>query len=245
MKKLILLFVSAAVLQSCNSDDSDSPAVQGKLLQSTVQTVNGESTVTNYSYIGNKISTVQTVGGDKVVYIYSGSKIVSMTVENSFGNDVFQYEFDYTGDKMTQVKRWQVGTGSVTRQVFTYPDATSITSEGFTGNTTQQTQLLFSQIYSVGANGEIESVQTTQGDAVTVSTYTYDAKNNPFKNITGYADLLMLGGTDYNVLSVISTLNGNPAGSEATIYTYDSDDFPATSTRTSFGTEYETTYTYQ
>ena len=77
MKKLFILLCSVAALQSCQSDDSGTPQAQGPLLQSMVQTVDGESTTTTYSYNGNKLSSINMQGGDKMFYTYSGNRITS------------------------------------------------------------------------------------------------------------------------------------------------------------------------
>ncbi len=242
MKKIVLFTLIASAFASCSSDDSgNQPTQGGVLLASTVQTTGSDSYTTNYSYNGNKIVSAVNVGGETTLYTYTGNAITGIEVQNSGGNTSYEFEFTYSNGRLSEAKRTQTGTGMVLRQTFSYPNATSITGQTFLGNATSQTQLLYDQVYTIGQNEEVSTVANTANGTTTTYSYTYDAKNNPFKNVVGWSDLLLLQGVNHNILTSVS-----PNGSEEIVYQYNSEDYPSTSTRTSTGsTPIVTTYTYQ
>ncbi|RZJ73531.1 hypothetical protein [Flavobacterium sp.] len=242
MKKILLFTLLAVAMNSCSSDDSgNQPTQGGTLLASTIQTAGSDSYTTNYSYNGNKIASSVNVGGDTTLYTYSGNAITGIEVQNSAGSTSYEFDFTYSNGRLAEAKRTQTGTGIVMRQTFSYPNATSITGQTFLGNATSQTQLLYDQVYTIGQDGEVSTVANTANGTTTIYSYTYDAKNNPFKNVVGWSDLLLLQGVNHNILTSVS-----PSGSEEIVYQYNQDDYPSVSTRTSTGsTPIVTTYTYQ
>lgn len=248
MRKVLLFFVASAfVLQSCASDDSgNQPTEGGVLLQSTVQTTGSDSYTTNYTYNGNKIASSVIENGDTTLYSYTGNQITSIEVQNANGVTSYEFEFTYSGGHMVEAKRTQTGLGIVMLQTFAYPNATTITGQTFIGDENSQDQLLYDQVYTIGSNGEISTLANTASGSTTTYSYTYDDKNNPFKNVVGWSDLLLLQGVDHNILTTSSSTNGNVTGSESATYTYNTDDYPATSIRTSSGSDpISTTYSYQ
>ncbi len=100
----------------------------------------------------------------------------------------------------------------------------------YSGNATAQTDYMgYYKMFLL--NKEIVKVENYDsiGLLVETSTFTYDGKNNPFKNILGWAQLQystsQLGGAYQNVVH-----NNDPSEDLTNTYTYDANNFPLTQT---------------
>ncbi|PHS10963.1 MAG: hypothetical protein COA88_01370 [Kordia sp.] len=82
-------------------------------------------------------------------------------------------------------------------------------------------------------NGNLVSIVFTASWGTYNYTHTYDDKNNPFRNIH-QADMFALTGnlSTPNNVSTITQISGSDMGGndEANTYTYNSEDYPVTST---------------
>jgi len=246
MKKLLFACLAAFALQACTSSDSTT-AANPILLQSMEQSVLDGSSVTTFAYNGTKIATATTTGGDTQQYTYSGNEITAMDIYNFGGTHTEHFTYTYTGGQLTQMLREQLQTGQKIRQTFAYPDATTITGQYFfTPDAVSPEELLYDQVYTIGGNGEIESLSNTDSSSgSTTYSYAYDAKNNPFMNVTGYQQLMMMQGFQHNVTGIGWSTDGAPAQQQTTTYEYNSDDFPASASTVVSGMPSTVTYHYQ
>jgi len=236
MKKLLYLFSAVALmLTSCSSDDDNTTVSQnGTLLKKMILTSPDEdddsywNSTVNFTYNGNKI--VQYVDEDnyKAVFTYTGDLITKIEYFNNNlldGQDLFSYN---SNGKLIEFRDLSMDVNYEIKHVYSYNSNGTITVtkyQGTIGNTTLSSTT--PDIYTF-TNNEISS--TSDGSI------TYDSKNNPFKNVTGYKeimtpefsdDYLIVFGRNNNIISA-------PVGTSTTqgifsTYTYNSDNYPISS----------------
>ena len=85
-------------------------------------------------------------------------------------------------------------------------------------------------------NGEITKIEKFTGSSTTnpsIVTFTYDGKNNQFKNATGYSVASFIDETpDGFMQNVLNKVDGGfPSQSQTNTITYTSDNYPMTKTK--------------
>lgn len=208
MKK-VFLFLSAIslVAVSCSSDD-DSPTnpdpgsilVKREVYQQAG--VDGFNFTTDYTYNGNKI--VKEVSNDGYVanYFYTGDLItkVDWYLDGTLDErEIMTYD---SNGKLIGYSDHYMENATPDEYTFVYNSDNTVTKTQVGTNFT--TTLTF-------ANGELSQIVQSGG---TTYTYTYDAKNSPFKNITGYAEIAYiiagdneLHGRSRNIVSIVDETN--------------------------------------
>lgn len=239
MKKLFIAFSALAlVFSSCSTSSTDPDPVTtptGILVSKIIETRSGTVTTDNYNYNGNKLTTITRTGGSDV-FTYTGDLItkiesfIGTTLDtsgtmtyNSSGkliSSVF-VEFDSSGVHGDKTD-------------YTYLANGNITYISYSGNGTSQTTIDHTgKVFFT--NGEVSKVEqyipARSGiPAYTDTTnYTYDAKNNPFINITGYSKIAFNYESPNGFLHNIMTENQTSTYSSSntiTTFTYNSSDFP-------------------
>lgn len=233
MKKILLLAAGLAMfMTSCSSDDSSKSASTPVLLTKLIETFEDNSTLTTE-------------------YEYSGTKLIRMT------DDEGRFEFTYTNDLITQVKYYESNTllqtetyqydasGRVTtyiivdnidtdwgnRETYTYNSNGTVLINYYYGDAVSQTN--FDKTATVTfLNGEVNEFSFSDGQTIT---YTYDNMNNPFKNVTGFDKINICNQEGSGVLhNVTQEVYTDISENISTTYTYNSNDYPATSVETSF-----------
>lgn len=238
MKKItLLLSVFALVLTSC-SDNDDTPTANPTTSNSDV-------------LIKKRIFTETGFPAETTTYTYNGKKLVKAT------SDLYGYtNFTYTGDLITKVEDYSTSNElelskvytynssdkllTVTYKdfisndgmkfVFTYNAGGTVSYDEYIGDVTSQPD--FNGSYKMFfQNNEVIKLEqySPTGVLQQTRTYTYDGKNNPYKNIIGWAQLQYdhyhLGGAFQNAI------NRNVPGFMTTNFdTYDSNNFLLTQT---------------
>lgn len=199
MKKIIILSSLALIGLSCSSNDNDdtTEVVETPVLL-TKMIVDGNAV--SIKYDGNKIVEVATpVDNGKTVFTYTGNLITKVTDYDDKGLVTGTADYTYDKDKLIHVRDASTTMGSNTPNIYTltfsYPNSTTINcteirNYTFAGNP----QVAKSEITYTVNNGEVISAKeiyyhnnTLEGNIV--ATYTYDDKNNPYKNILGFDKL--------------------------------------------------------
>jgi hypothetical protein len=242
MKKILMLMGGAALLTitACSSDDNNSnssssgPVVKRIVYQD--EDPDGYNSDVTYTYNGNKI--VQGVHTDGYVekFYYSGDRIVKieyLTDGAIEAKDLFTYD----------------ASGMLTEASTQFDDFEERTTYAMAGANT------ITQTYYSGPIGNdtpdwTATLTVTDGE-VTQSThvgtsYTYDTKNSPFKNVTGWAAIAHanagdheLEGSSHNILAIQN--NSSSPNYTTNTYTYNADDYPITVTSVSiFDADYPT-----
>ena len=186
MKKIFLLLsFTTLMLQSCSSEDgsnNDSSTILCK------KQVNG-TFVLDYIYNGNKMDRIMANGQLNTKYYYTGNLI---TKNEGYIDNQLRWITTYTYENGKLASRLFVDLNpdpdpSITsglKTIYTYISNDTISYENYSGTATEQDTLI-----SMGEitllNGQV--VQNEGPDGITIATY--DNKNSPFKNVTGFDKL--------------------------------------------------------
>lgn len=239
MKKLVLLFAALAAF-SCSSDDGDSsgPTAGVVLPKKIIETdSDGFSTTSNYEYNGTKLTKVTTSDGVTINLSYSGDFITEVVYK--MGADIINREL-YTYDNQGRVSEYvyldyDFEEGS--RETYAYGSGNVVITEYF-GTLTSQTELNGVATLAL-TNGEVSSKQANG----TTTTYNYDSKNNPFKNVTGYSKIALSGGAIEGIMHNVVSETG-AWGTRTTTYTYLPNNYPSVAVESGPFESYNTAYEY-
>ena len=226
----IALFMMTA---SCSSDDSnetvnETPSLLIKKMIITDE--DGYEETINYYYDGgNKITNELYSDGWKVNYTYTGDLITQVDYynEEQVLDQTNKYEYN-SNDQLVSftILLFNVGgTNPGHKTLYTYGDDNTITAEYFYGDHASQTSPT-GEATIVLENGNFTALNHESGSTVS---YSYDDKNNPFKNIIGY-NAVNLSYEEGGINNPITNINTNSIGDQTfnATYTYDynSDNFP-------------------
>lgn len=186
MKKLFYLFAFfTVILSSCSSDDNTSslPILVTQMIQTSEYAGNIETNTINFNYSGNKLIN-QTIGSASVDFTYTGNLITK--IEYKQGNEVYQrIEYTYDGDeKLINYKRFEFDNissdyGIIVNYVYNTNGSVNFTRySGYLPNL----NLSSSGTFTMNQEGLVSTIASSNGD---FHNYSYDSKNNPYKNILG------------------------------------------------------------
>ncbi|TBX71319.1 hypothetical protein EZL74_02090 [Flavobacterium silvisoli] len=226
MKRLVLLCMFFVLFQSCSSDDG-STAPDAILVKKIVDTNPAGTFTYNYTYNGNKmaesvLSTTNYIR--RAVYTYTGdliTKVEFFDISNTLTErDI--YTFNTYNRLATSVKLdYYNETG--TKEIYTYNSDGTISTIKYSGDLSTQDNVMSHNTITMN-NGEISSRIEDTGAVIKVSSYIYDTKNNPFKNVIGFDQ------NKHNILQSTYSENGGTVYTTNQQYTYNSNDFPVTHT---------------
>lgn len=229
MKKLLLLFGALALsLTSCSSDDSpsDESTTDGVLLKKIITTTSEGKVTTIYTYDGNKIvSDVDDSGESNAYYTYTGDLITKIEYKLPNGTVEQINTYAYTDGKLTTFVRIDPGMDWGNKELYTYNADGTVTSKQYIGDSKTQTSLNATVIIKF-ANGEVVDMINDFNDS---HSYTYDTKNNPFKNVLGWNKINFTDGEANDVLHNMLTDKAEGELWYSYTYTYNADGYPTKS----------------
>jgi hypothetical protein len=236
MKRILIL--TAILVFACSSDDSsdtnDNP--NNYKLVETYQ----------YSYVNNDPNSDNFGNLYEMTasYSYDGNKLLNITISNNNDSGIVNYTYnDNNQISGVYYSGGDVGEAEYDNQgrlvIWTYTDVDdnpngnpSISVANFVhnqdGSVVQTWQGGQSNTYLFDQNGNITTIINPDAwDGNTEKNYTYDNKNNPFKNISGNGFFINIW---FQGLNLYPSINNNivTAENENNIffYTYDEDDYP-------------------
>lgn len=238
-KNFILISAIALVFTSCSSDDSPSEEVSSSVLVKKMilmSTDEGDDSywnnTINFSYNGTKLTQSIDEDGYKSVYTYTGDLITKIEYFDGStldSQDLFSYN---SNGKLIEYRDLDVSNDYERKFTYTYNSNGTVTVTEYTGTIGNTTVSLFTPNIYTFANGELTSTDN-------ISIISYDSKNNPFKNVTGYQEIMTLEFTDDYMITFGRNQNfvSAPVGTSTTegsfsTYTYNSDNYPVTSATT-------------
>ncbi len=195
MKKNLFLSSLIFLSLSCSStNDETIPGDPPYPILVTKAIVYGD--VYTIKYDGVKILEESNAdGSNKFVYTYTGNAI-SQIKDYSNGSLRSTADFTYDNEKLINVKEVSTTLGSNTinseTRTYTYPNSTTINctlirNYTFAGNSQTDKSII---VYTVKNGDIISSKETYYHNNVLAGnvseTYTYDEKNNPYKNVLGF-----------------------------------------------------------
>lgn len=199
-----------------------------------------------YTYDGNKLLKITGSDGSVEEYSYIGSLITQRLYNDnrgySYQRDTFSYDAQGKLSGFISAVIFTDGTdASVNRNEYTYNSDGTITVKNYFGNEEAQTELQDTATVTI-TNGNLVSYS---GDEYT-EIATFDTKNSPTKNISCDAILTLAyleGGINNELTNHFD--DGHEVQTAISTYTYNSNNYPATSTLTlSTEESYTTQYFY-
>jgi hypothetical protein len=226
MKKLLYLFsASLLVLTSCSSDDSNSSEPTPILLKKMSYVSSGESYTLDFTYSGNKIVSNVDSYGDKTTFIYTGDLITKIVDTDDKGDVDYTTEFTYTNGKLTSEISLESGDaykyktkyvhntdGTISFEEFRVAVATGVEQEyGYIGKYTFK-------------DGNLVKKEKSYYGSESFTTYEYDAKNHPIKNVLGFN--LLLDDEESSINNIVKRTYSNSADIYTNTYKYNAEGFP-------------------
>ena len=230
MKKTLILLFFAISLASCSSgSDSDSSSSTGVLLRKIVLESESGTRTTTYVYNGNKMNTIS-FGTYFNQFFYTGNAVTKVeSYNNGQLMSVFTFDYDSSG-KLVQSYLDSPGLELAWRDAYVYNNDNTISVNHYVsfegGPETLQEQKLY-----LDSEGEIIRIERYDDLGTSVSLYTYDAKNNPFRNVMGFDKLLNVIslGIKHNTVTTLETdFDGSTISSSEKTIMYNAQDFPVT-----------------
>jgi len=231
MKKIFALAAIALFMVSCSDDDSNSTNQENAVLVKKMIDSSEDGVLTTVlTYDGNKITTSVTDDGSSTEYTYANGLLVK---QESFYNDTTFEKTTYQYNSNNKLESSVVFYYSVdadpyaVKSVYTYNSDTSISAALYEGNENSQTEFYGTRTITL-SNGNITKYSTLEEGATQPIEYTmtYDAKNNPNKNVFANDVMVLasLTGGNNNTL----TESSNMLGSFTTTYeyTYNNNNYP-------------------
>lgn len=221
MKKIILFLGFVAIsLASCSSDsDSSDGGSGGVLVKKIVYTsiTDEYSETVDYTYNGNKLVKGVYDYGAEEIYTYSGNLITKIEL---FEDGEVTYSETFTYDGSGRLLTYLAEEGPFTEsETFTYNANGTVTCSGSSGLSTYTFE-----------NNELKQIARTTGE---IYEYTYDGKNSPFRNVTGYDKIAHVAHGDHEFfgrnqnISTIQETTGDVAYMTNTM-TYNANNYPLT-----------------
>ena len=235
MKKLILTLFASAALVSCSTDSSSDNPSSGGLLVKTI-TYNNLSFFNQltYSYNGNKFSGYIDSSGGYGTITYNGNYIIN--TGDFSNNSTYLVNYNYANGLLisTNTNSTFNNSSNTRSSTFVHNSDGSITeNETSTSNTGYVSHSMTKRYYSQGncIKEEYFSIDNSVMYLTSITNYTYDTKNNPFKNAIGWSYLVGVGFdwgmTNNNVISEITTNDSGVVESTSqSTYQYNSQDYP-------------------
>ncbi|NQY29116.1 MAG: hypothetical protein HRT69_06550 [Flavobacteriaceae bacterium] len=244
MKKLLFtLAIGLATLTSCESDLVSAPpsdsvggaAYDGVLLKKDIIS-NADGTVNNtseYTYDGNKIIKIVNVsefGTETTIYAYTDNLLTRIDDEHvnpsgAISSEVNLIEYDSNDRVIKETVTYEVGAPSVDTYLYNADGTVTYTEGVGSGNEGVSVFTLLS--------GNLVSTVSTAPWGDYNYTYTYDEKNNPFRNIHQARVFALIGNlsTPNNVLTKTQTSGSDMGGNdEVNTHAYNPEGYPIAST---------------
>lgn len=243
MKHFILPIALGLALVSCNRDNDNKAEETPILPVKVVETREDGDLEMEFKYNGNKLTEIihkDTQSSRKSVVEYTGDFITSViNYDNNkkVGETIYKYEY---GKLVEEVAKGITSNGKEYSSITThiYNKDGTITKK-YEDDDSQYTDTI------TMANGNIEKRERYNWYT---TTYTYDTKNNPFKNVKGMSALVLSQGDTgalNNILERVEKFDDNYT--YKTTYTYQyKNDFPTERVykHNDGDKTYKTTFTY-
>ena len=263
MKKVFLFLsaISFVAISSCSDEENPvTPPVNTtddvlvKRVTTQQDDPEGFNYTIDYTYSGNKLVQGIYDDGSLEKYYYTGDLITKIEYITN-GTIEFQDVFAYNAQgKLTEYRFQWMLENTEEKSLYVYNSDNTVTETQLSGpiNSTSTTGSVSTLSF---ANGELSQIVQENGSTYT---YSYDAKNSPFKNVTGYAEIAHAFVGDYethgrskNIVSIVNeTFSQNYTTNSIQ---YNADNYPTVVSSTAiffsenpnFVEELTTTYLYQ
>lgn len=234
MKKvLFFLSLSAILLTSCGGGEDLTPfdpnSSQSAIVKKIIETDDSSgSTITNFTYDGNKIVNFVDSDGTSGVFTYVGDNLTRIDYFDGpdlTDSDIFTYN---AAGKIIVHLALIHANDYAEREDFTYNSDGTVTYNAFWGTVLEQTNVE-GQGKLFFTDGQVSKKETYFDNLVLSSeTYVYDSKNNPWKNVIGLNEAYVFLGDVTGIKSNLLTASGTN-DPHAIEYIYNPANFPESS----------------
>lgn len=210
------------------------PPVSSMFLKKTITTfVTGATLETEFTYAGSKIVKEESSDGSKTIFTYNDQDLITK-LEDFQGTELQEvktYVYDIS-DNLINMTSIQMPSMQGTKWVYVHNADGTISYQKFTGDDVSQTNLVATGLIS--STKLVETITDPVTTEVTTNTilYTYDNRNHPWINITGF-DKIYFADSDWalnnlnNVLTESDQLNDEePVLRFTNDYEYTNNNFP-------------------
>lgn len=248
---LILGVALTTVFASCSLNDDfdvteqdDSKMSTSSLLVQAVTATSerGTTVVTDqYTYNGTKLVKISSSDGREVVYTYGGDLIVrkDFYLNNILNSKEF---FEYSRQSQLIKYRRENASGTTTyNAVYTNNTDGTVNVKGYSGSSNSAaSQIVNRKVFTAGIRvNKIENYALQNGSTVTeVLNYSYDDKNSPFKNITGFDKLAYYDITANSNYNNIQSVSNGTTVVESAQYAYNGANYPLSANKGSVTFDY-------
>lgn len=201
---------------------------------------------------------IKIVQGNEVIELrYNGDKIAEL--REGVGAEATKSLFQYNGDLISTITNYNANTNVETsKQTFTYDSNARLVQVVVQENGTNETDIFTYTYNNNGTITQLENGRTPATITITNGNYTreinggriynykYDDKNNPYKNIKGFAAILPFAEKGANLNNVVEETYSNFMENYKVTYTYkyNTHNYPIERTRTHNGNTQTAVYTY-
>lgn len=248
MKNLALACSAFLLILSSCSSSSDSSSSSGnlKLHQQIITNDFGDSNTATYTYNGDKLLRIDnSADGSYSKVYYTGNLVSKFEDYDDTDTMIEKSTYTYNSDnKLASYTYFNYGDDAAEKEVFTYNANGTISSSYYFSDSASvtPTDLATTRVITL-VDGEVYTVVST-GDNNSTYTYTYDTKNNIYKNILGFDKLGgYADGENLGIMHNIVTESYQDGGGTQTdnyTYTYNSSNFPITAIITESGVTQQT-----
>lgn len=194
MKKIFQYFAVFSVIvltmTSCSSDDNS--GTSPVLLKKMTNVSFGTHAVYTFSYKGTKLTKMaftfdnQTNGDGYDKYYYTGDLITEIKRYNKSNHNTFKTVFSYNAsNQLTQVVKLELDNNYGYKVVYQYNGDGSVQATSYYGDLqVQNTDTGITEKYYF-QNGDIIAKEYSSSTSVYRNEYAYDTANHPLRNVTG------------------------------------------------------------
>ena len=247
---LILGVALTTVFASCSLDeeydtaeDTSKMSTSSLLVQSiTATSERGATVVTDqYTYNGSKLVKITSSDGREVVFTYGGDLIIrkDFYVNNVLNSkEFFQYNRQY---QLTNYRRENASGTTTYNAIYTNNSDGTVVVKGYSGSSTSpSSQIVNRKVFTAGLRvNKIENYTVQNGTPVTeVLNYSYDSKNSPFKNITGFDKLAYYDITANSNYNNVQSVSSGTTVVESAEYAYNGANYPLSANKGSVTFDY-------
>ncbi|RWX03806.1 putative periplasmic lipoprotein [Flavobacterium cerinum] len=237
MKKMLIMAAAALFMISCGSDDS-SPVTNNDtvLVKKITETDEDGTLITVLTYNGTKLTEINNNEGLRQVFIYAGDLITEWkTYQGTELITTDTYVYNSANKLVTYTSIDNTEEAYHEKITYVHNADGSIDYKEYNGNTPSSIDQL-NMVGKIYADKYTEVVSFGAESITYTVTFTFDGKNNPLKNVTGFDKIAFVNtmeSTNHaeNITSETSSASNStsaPKLQTTYVYTYDAKNYPLT-----------------
>lgn len=199
------VFFSFAIQFSAVASNTTSFINEPTLLKKLQSKIMGNEAEYSFFYKDAKLTKITFTTFDGVAkkgyfkFTYSGNLITKIQEFTDNNVAIYTSKFTYVNGQLTSVVKEQVGKNKAEKIRYVYNAGGSVTAERSIGNSSQQIQLVESEILYFAENKLTKKVENGIVSSATI--FEYDRANNPLQNVIGMDSINVYLNTSFGMFS--------------------------------------------